>query len=230
MQSGIASVFVLGFASVALLVTMGQYDTLSCIFALGITVIGATTACYSIGYLEHNHAQWRYYASFLCMCGGLVGVATSSNLFSFFFFWEIMSSWTLYFVIIHEETRESLWEGFKYFLFNMIGAGFLFLGVILTVHWLGTADFAEMKNSFTQLDAGKVTVLFALLTIGFLMKAAQLPFRIDVQMHPATAPTPVSGYISSVLLKSALFGLAKLFLVFGGISLFAEHINLCLSQ
>lgn len=226
MQSGIASVFVLGFASVALLVTMGQYDTLSCIFALGITVIGATTACYSIGYLEHNHAQWRYYASFLCMCGGLVGVATSSNLFSFFFFWEIMSSWTLYFVIIHEETRESLWEGFKYFLFNMIGAGFLFLGVILTVHWLGTADFAEMKNSFAQLDAGKVTVLFALLTIGFLMKAAQLPFRIDVQMHPATAPTPVSGYISSVLLKSALFGLAKLFLVFGGISLFAEHINL----
>lgn len=226
LQSGIASVIVMSVASIAVLATMGQYNTLSFIFALGITVIGATTACYSIGYMEHYNTQWRYYASFLCMCGGLAGVATASNLFSFFFFWEIMSSWTLYFVIIHDETEASLREGFKYFLFNVIGAGFLFLGVILAIHWLGTAEFAGMKDHFANLDAVKVTALFTLFAIGFLMKAAQLPFRIDIQMHPATAPTPVSGYISAVLLKSALFGLAKLFLVFGGVNLFAQYINL----
>ena len=49
------------------------------------------------------------------------------------------------------------------------------------------------------------------------MKAAQVSLRIDWQMHPALAPTPVSGYISSVLLKIAVFGLVKLFLVFGGV-------------
>ena len=49
-----------------------------------------------------------------------------------------------------------------------------------------------------------------------LMKAAQLPFRIDWQMHPALAPTPASGYISSVLLKSAIIGLIKLFMLAGG--------------
>lgn len=226
LQCGISSVFVLGLAAVSLIASMGYYDTLSFMFALGVTVIGAATACYSIGYMEHNHAQWRYYASFLCMCGGLAGVATSSNLYSFFFFWEIMSSWTLYFVIIHEETKASLREGFKYFLFNMIGAGFLFLGVILTIHWLGTADFAEMKDHFGNLTSAQITAVFALLVIGFLMKAAQLPFRIDIQMHPATAPTPVSGYISSVLLKSAIFGLAKLIIVFGGAGLVTQYINL----
>ncbi|MBO4301390.1 MAG: oxidoreductase, partial [Desulfovibrio sp.] len=56
----------------------------------------------------------------------------------------------------------------------------------------------------------------ALLAAGFVMKAAQLPFRIDWQMHPALAPTPVSGYISSVLLKSAILGLIKLFMLLGG--------------
>jgi formate hydrogenlyase subunit 3/multisubunit Na+/H+ antiporter MnhD subunit len=56
----------------------------------------------------------------------------------------------------------------------------------------------------------------ALLAAGFVMKAAQLPFRIDWQMHPALAPTPVSGYISSVLLKSAILGLVKLFLLLAG--------------
>jgi formate hydrogenlyase subunit 3/multisubunit Na+/H+ antiporter MnhD subunit len=35
-------------------------------------------------------------------------------------------------------------------------------------------------------------------------------------MHPATAPTPVSGYISSVLLKSAPFWIIKLFFILGG--------------
>lgn len=49
-----------------------------------------------------------------------------------------------------------------------------------------------------------------------MLKAAQLPFRIDWQMHPALAPTPVSGYISSVLLKSAILGLIKLFMLLGG--------------
>lgn len=225
-QCGIASIMVLGLASIALVATHGQYDTLSFIFALAITVIGATTACYSIGYMEHGHAQWRYFASFLCMCGGLVGVATSTNLYSFFFFWEIMSSWTLYFVIVHEESKESLWEGFKYFLFNMIGAGFLFLGVILVIHWLGTAEFAQIKENFAGVNSFRVTVLFALLSIGFLMKAAQLPFRIDIQMHPATAPTPVSGYISAILLKSAIFGLLKLFMVLGGIELLNAHVSL----
>lgn len=225
-QCGIASVMVLGLATVSLVATQGQYDTLSFIFALAITVIGATTACYSIGYMEHSHSQWRYYSSFLCMCGGLVGVATSTNLYSFFFFWEIMSSWTLYFVIIHEETKESLWEGFKYFLFNMIGAGFLFLGVILVIHWLGTADFAQIKENFDSINSFRITVLITLLAIGFLMKAAQLPFRIDIQMHPATAPTPVSGYISAILLKSATFGLLKLFMVLGGVELFKSHVSL----
>lgn len=66
--------------------------------------------------MEHSHTQWRFYAFFLLMTGGLLGVAASSDLFSFFTFWEIMSSWALYFAIAHEGTPEALREGFKYFL------------------------------------------------------------------------------------------------------------------
>jgi len=49
-----------------------------------------------------------------------------------------------------------------------------------------------------------------------------LPFRIDYQMHPPAAPTPVSGYISSVLLKSAPFGIMKLFYATIGVALVAN--------
>jgi formate hydrogenlyase subunit 3/multisubunit Na+/H+ antiporter MnhD subunit len=58
-----------------------------------------------------------------------------------------------------------------------------------------------------------------LVLVGMLMKAAMLPVRIDYQMHPATAPTPVSGYISAMLLKSGPYGVLKLMVLFGGATL-----------
>lgn len=192
-------------------------DMLSYIMALFIPAIGTVNLVYAVGYMEHSHTQWRFYAFFLLMTGGLLGVAASSDLFSFFTFWEIMSSWALYFAIAHEGTPEALREGFKYFLFNVAGAGFLFLGIGLIVAYTGTGQFAGVASGFAGLSPAVGTAIVALLAIGFCMKAAQVSLRIDWQMHPALAPTPVSGYISSVLLKIAVFGLVKLFLGFGSV-------------
>ena len=192
-------------------------DMLSYVMALFIPAIGTVNLVYAVGYMEHSHTQWRFYAFFLLMTGGLLGVAASSDLFSFFTFWEIMSSWALYFAIAHEGTPEALREGFKYFLFNVAGAGFLFLGIGLIVAYTGTGQFAGVASGFAGLSPAVGTAIVALLAIGFCMKAAQVSLRIDWQVHPALAPPPVSGYISSVLLKIAVFGLVKLFLGFGSV-------------
>ncbi|MFR1532300.1 MAG: complex I subunit 5 family protein [Bilophila wadsworthia] len=212
-----------GAAAILFLTTLhvlafGQdLDTLSFIMALFIPAIGTVNLVYAVGYMEHSHTQWRFYAFFLLMTGGLLGVAASSDLFSFFTFWEIMSSWALYFAIAHEGTPEALREGFKYFLFNVEGAGFLFLGIGLIVAYTGTGEFAGVAKGFASLSPAVGTSIMILMAVGFCMKAAQVSLRIDWQMHPALAPTPVSGYISSVLLKIAVFGLVKLFLVFGSV-------------
>lgn len=212
-----------GAAAILLLTTLHvlafgrDLDMLSYIMALFIPAIGTVNLVYAVGYMEHSHTQWRFYAFFLLMTGGLLGVAASSDLFSFFTFWEIMSSWALYFAIAHEGTPEALREGFKYFLFNVAGAGFLFLGIGLIVAYTGTGQFAGVASGFAGLSPAVGTAIVALLAVGFCMKAAQVSLRIDWQMHPALAPTPVSGYISSVLLKIAVFGLVKLFLGFGSV-------------
>ncbi|MDL2314167.1 oxidoreductase [Desulfovibrio sp. OttesenSCG-928-C14] len=214
--AGKMTALVLGVAAVLVFMDWQNFDTLSLIFAIIITVIGCTSMVYAVGYMDHSHTQWRFYAFFLFMCAGLTGVAAAKDLFNFFLFWEIMSSWSLYFVIVHEENEAALREGFKYFFFNVLGAAFIFLAVAMVSHWAGSADFEAVRNILPRMGAGQTTLVLALFAIGFVMKAAQLPFRIDIQMHPNTAPTPVSGFISSVLLKSAIFGLAKLFLVLGG--------------
>ena len=195
-------------------------NTLSLCMALLVPFMGAVNLFYARGYMDHSHAQWRFYVFFLLMTGGLLGVAASDNLFSFFTFWEIMSSWALYFAIAHEGTPEALREAFKYFLFNIAGAACLFLGVGILAGIGGAVTFTAVKEQLVQLAASPwSTAAMALLAIGFVLKAAQVSLRIDWQMHPNLAPTPVSGYISSVLLKVAVFGLVKLFFEFGGLSL-----------
>lgn len=200
-------------------------DTLSYCFALIVPIIGAINMAYATGYMSHSHTQWRFYCAFTCMCGGLVGMAASQHLLSFFLFWELMSSWTLYLAIAHEGGHNDLREAFKYYLFNLFGASFLFVGLCITgpdlpytgVLLTGVVEGIAPWTAFAGM---------ALLAIGFVLKAAQLPFRIDWQMHPATAPTPVSGYISSVLLKSAIIALLKLFMLVGGVYMVSDVLSM----
>ncbi len=101
-----------------------------------------------------------------------------------------MSSWTLYFVIIHEETQDSLAEGFKYFIFNFIGASCMFLGIVMLTAKTGSFDFDQISQAALTMPLPWLATALILIIAGLIMKAAQLPFRIDFQMHPPTAPTP----------------------------------------
>jgi formate hydrogenlyase subunit 3/multisubunit Na+/H+ antiporter MnhD subunit len=220
--AGRLAVVVLVAAVGAVALEAGQADLLSVGFALLIAGVGALNMLHSTAYLAHSHRQGRFYASFMVMIAGLLGMATARDLFSFFAFWELMSSWALWAAIIHEETDAARREGFKYFLFNTVGAAFLFLGVAGLAAQAGTFELAAIGRALPALPLAPVAAMIVLIFIGLVMKAAQLPVRIDYQMHPALAPTPVSGYISAVLLKSGPWGVLKLFILFGGTELFAR--------
>ncbi len=197
-----------------------RYDLLSFCFAVLIAGVGALNMLHSTAYLAHSHAQGRFFAAFTVMIAGLLGMTQAKDIFSFFAFWELMSSWALWAAICHEETAAARREGFKYFLFNTVGASFLFLGLTLIAAEAGTFELAKVGAALMQLPPATIAPAIVLVFLGLVMKAAMLPVRIDYQMHPALAPTPVSGYISAVLLKSGPWGVLKLFVLFGGAALF----------
>ena len=212
--AGALAVGTMALAFVAVLAEPGRYTALPFAFALVVAGIGALNLLYSIGYFAHHgHRPERFFGMVALMLAGLLGMAGSRELFGFFFFWEIMSSWTLWFAIAHEETPEALTEAFKYFVFNMAGASFLFLGVALLAAGAGSFELSALKQGASS-DGFALGLGLALL--GFAMKAAMFTVRVDYQMHPATAPTPVSGYISAVLLKSGPL-YAFLFLAWAGV-------------
>ncbi|MDR3373735.1 MAG: proton-conducting transporter membrane subunit [Ancalomicrobiaceae bacterium] len=220
--SGRLAVVVLVAALVGVVVEPSRYDLLSLAFAGLIAGVGALNMLHSTAYLEHSHAQGRFFAAFTVMIAGLIGLCSAKDIFTFFGFWELMSSWALWMAISHEETAEARREGFKYFLFNTVGASFMFLGLAMVAANTGTFDLAAVGPALLKLPVIAVAPAVTMVFLGLVMKAAMLCFRIDYQMHPALAPTPVSGYISAVLLKSGPWGVLKLFVLFGGTALFSK--------
>jgi len=200
----------------------GRYDLLSFCFAVLIAAVGALNMLHSTAYLADSHRQGRFFAAFTVMIAGLIGMTQAKDVFSFFAFWELMSSWALWMAISHEETAAARREGFKYFIFNTVGASFLFLGLAMIAAQAGTFALADIGAALRQLPPQAVAPGVVLVFLALVMKAAMLPVRIDYQMHPALAPTPVSGYISAVLLKSGPWGVLKLFVLFGGAQLFSK--------
>lgn len=221
-RAGRVKVMILAFgtmllATATILLEVARYELLMLGFALAVTLIGGLNLLYTEGYFRHHGRKAeRFMGMFVLMIGGLVGMAGSRDLFSFFFFWEVMSSWTLYFAIIHEETPDALREGFKYFAFNIAGASFLFLAVTLLGSAAGSFEFSAISTAVAGMQGFPLVLSLGTAVIGFAMKAAMLTIRVDYQMHPATAPTPVSGYISAVLLKSGPLGAFLLISLVGG--------------
>lgn len=200
-----------------------RYDALSFAFALLVAGVGTLNMAYATGYMAHGagqHRQPRFYAAFSLLMAGLIGMAGSHDFFNFFAFWELMSSWALYVALVHEETGDARREAMKYFMFNTVGACFMFLGIAMFGTASGSFDFSAIAQAASGMSVTWLGAAVVLVFLGMLMKAAMLPIRIDYQMHPATAPTPVSGYISSVLLKSGPYGVLKLFALLGGAALF----------
>lgn len=201
-----AGILAASFSFIALLEILTHKFGFGMFFAALVLFMAVLNFIFAAEYMNHSHKPYRFFANFMIMIVGILGVALSDSIYNMFFFWEIMGGWALYIALVHEEDDYSIREATKYLIYNFAGAGILMIGLSFVLHYGNTFDVFK-SIPLTQ------EVIFAvlLLTLGFLAKAAQLPVRIDYQMHPKPAPTPISGYISSVMLKTGPFMMAKVF-------------------
>ena len=228
MVLGAACVFIFGkssknagilsaaFSFMAFLEILTHKFSFGVFFAGLVLFMAVLNFIYAVQYMDHSHKPYRFFANFMIMIVGILGVSLSHDIYDTFFFWEIMGGWALYLALVHEEDDYSIREGSKYLVYNFAGAGLLMIGLSVILQY--GDSFAILK--LIPLNHETITAI-SLLTVGFLAKAAQLPIRIDYQMHPKPAPTPISGYISSVMLKTGPFMLVKTFyfIMAGGVAL-----------
>ncbi len=187
-----------------------EVEALGMLFALVAGLLWVVTSIYAIGYMRsHNEQnQTRFYAAFAVSIAATMGIAFSSNLFTLFLFYELLTLAT-YPLVTHAGTPEAK-RGGRVYLGILLGTsiGFFLLGILATWVITGSVDFQEGGILSGHIDPAWAGLLYALFLFG-IGKAAVMPFH---RWLPAAmvAPTPVSALLHAVaVVKAGVFTLLK---------------------
>ncbi|MDP3842292.1 MAG: proton-conducting transporter membrane subunit [Oxalobacteraceae bacterium] len=201
-------------------------DALALLFVSLSAALWFLTTVYAIGYLEGSPHRSRFFGFFSLCVTATVGVAMAGNLFTFFFFYEMLTLST-YPLVVHRGTRSALRAGNIYLAYTLAGGAVLLTGVVWLYGLLGSVEFVP-GGSVAGLGpehAGQLRLIFFLLIAGVGVKAALVPLHGWLP-HAMVAPAPVSALLHAVaVVKAGAFGVMRVvYEVFGVES--AQSLNL----
>jgi len=190
-----------------------ELDFLSAFFAFVISLVGFLAGLYSIDYMKvyinkNKKLSSHYFFQNLLIISMLL-VVTLQNAIAFLIVWEIMSLSSFFLVIFEDEKKEVIKAGINYLISMHIGLIFIICGFLLLSIQSNDFDFDSFKK---VIESNKlpVDVLFVLFFIGFGIKAGFFPLHTWLPMaHPA-APSPISGIMSGVMIKTGIYGILRI--------------------
>ncbi|MGP8226626.1 MAG: proton-conducting transporter membrane subunit [Terracidiphilus sp.] len=147
-------------------------DALSVLFALMGTGLGAFVLLYSIGYMAHDKAATRFYATMLIFIAGFVGLVYSANLFFFYLCWELVGLCSFSLVGFWYTNREAVAGARKVLLMTHIAGYGLLAAILVVYHRTGSALWTDpnVAHAFT----GGV---FVLMLVALVAKSVQVPLH-----------------------------------------------------
>src|SRR6266542_2903403 len=143
-------------------------------------------------------------------------VFTAANAFFFLAAWEVMTIAAYCLVTFEHEKPEARSAAMVFLLMSHAGTGFLVAGFLLLGSHTGSLDFAsfyQAASSFPDFQAG---VIFLLFFIGFGVKAGIVPLHIWLPDAHPVAPSNISALMSGVVIKTGIYGMARVFFDFYG--------------
>ena len=184
-------------------------DALSALFAFMGTGLGAIVLLYSIGYMAHDGAATRFYATMLVFIAAFVALVYCANLFLVYLCWEMIGLCSFSLVGFWFRQKEAV-EGARKVLLMTHVAGYGLLAAILLLYFRsGTAVWTDpaISSHFT-------TGVFLLMLVALLAKSVQVPLHTWIPDAMA-APTPVSSLLHAACYVTAGVYLAARMRSFG---------------
>jgi hydrogenase-4 component B len=196
-----------------------RLDPLSAYFNVTLAVLAAAVALYSFGYLQEmegrrNLGAFGFFLNLLLP--SLALVFTASNAFFFLVAWELMALASFFLIIFEHEKEKTRKAGMLFLIMSHAGTGLLLIGFLTLASVSGSLDFSSfhlLASSLTPLQQGAVFLLFL---FGFGVKAGLVPVHIWLpEAHPV-APSNVSALMSGIVIKTGIYGMARVFFDFYG--------------
>ncbi|MDP6570169.1 MAG: NADH-quinone oxidoreductase subunit M, partial [Candidatus Marinimicrobia bacterium] len=164
-----------------------------------------------------DRAVKGYFALFLLLDTGMIGVFLALDFFLFYVFWEVMLL-PMYFLIGMWGGPQREYAAIKFFLYTLVGSVLMLIAVIaLYLNCGKTFDIPTlMETAQTDLDGvlwwgfSAIKIIWILLFIGFAIKVPIFPFHTWLPLAHVEAPTAISVILAGVLLKMGTYGLLRI--------------------
>lgn len=196
-----------------------KLDALGAFFLLILSLLGSALSIYSLGYARgfygrKNVGALGAFYNLLLLATAFVFLA--DNAFFFLIAWEIMALTAYCLVSFEHEQTEARKAGVLYFVMSHLGTGCLILGFLLLFQSSGDYGFGGFHHLGEKLAPGARNAVFLLFLAGFGVKAGIVPLHIWLPAAHPVAPSNVSALLSGVLIKTGIYGLARVFFDFLG--------------
>lgn len=158
-----------------------------------------------------------YFAMYLLLDTGMMGVFVALDFFLFYVFWELMLL-PMYFLIGIWGGPRKEYAAIKFFIYTLVGSVFMLLVIIGLYYSVGTFSIINMFNPANykpgSLFEGMHTTIryiaFMALFIGFAIKVPSVPFHTWLPDAHVEAPTPISVILAGILLKMGTYGMIRI--------------------
>ena len=153
----------------------------------------------------------EYFAFFLLLTTGMMGVFAALDFFLFYVFWEVMLV-PMYFLIGIWGGPRKEYAAIKFFLYTLFGSIFMLVAILIvyfntTPH---TLSFTELVERAPLLSHSVQLLVFVFFYIAFAIKIPAWPFHTWLPDAHVEAPTAVSVILAGVLLKMGTYGLLRI--------------------
>ena len=177
---------------------------------MAVLASGLTLAAlfYSLTYVEA--AERPYDALMAAFGGAMCGFALTGDLFNMFVWFELMGVAAYALAGFKISELGPLQGGINMAVTNTVGAYFILLGIALLYARTGALNFAQIGRTLAGQHAGGVEIVaLTLILVGFLIKAAIVPFHFWLADAHAVAPAPVCVLFSGAMVELGLLGAAR---------------------
>lgn len=187
-----------------------RLDPLGGVFAAIVAGVGLASSIFGIGYARHRVIDDLIYPLFILT---LLLVTCAANVYTFLAAWEGMAL-TSFLLVLGDGAGARRLAAILYLAMTHVATVFVAASFFIIARESGSTDFVAMDGASLSAPMASLAFLFAV--IGFGTKAGLIPLHIWLPRAHPVAPSHVSALMSAAMVKTGLYGIARVGLVFLG--------------